>query len=117
MSTQRDRYQNHTYSESRDRGRAEHARQDLADAPVYNGRAVLADVAERHGWTVAGPINSGGLDYVFYENGSTRFVIGWTPQNTAPCILRGTMPGSDTTPIHGPCGLIKVRNVIEGKDN
>ena len=29
--TDRDRYRTHTYSESRDRGRAEHAAQDLAD--------------------------------------------------------------------------------------
>jgi len=28
----RDRYQVHSYSESRDRGRAEHARQDAAEA-------------------------------------------------------------------------------------
>jgi hypothetical protein len=27
----RDRYTDHTYTESRDRGRAEHAAQDLAD--------------------------------------------------------------------------------------
>lgn len=31
----RDRYQRHTYSESRDRGRAEHARQDMRDAAAY----------------------------------------------------------------------------------
>lgn len=33
MATARDRYQNHTYSESRDRGRAEHARQDWNICP------------------------------------------------------------------------------------
>lgn len=31
MGTAHDRYVNHTYSESRDRGRAEHAARDLAD--------------------------------------------------------------------------------------
>jgi len=29
--TDRERYRNHIYSESRDRGRAQHAAQDLAD--------------------------------------------------------------------------------------
>lgn len=31
----RDRYQQHTYSESRDRGRAEHAEQDADDHEEY----------------------------------------------------------------------------------
>lgn len=35
MATQRDRYQNHTYSESRDRGRAQHALQDLGDVDAF----------------------------------------------------------------------------------
>lgn len=35
MAADRDRYRNHTYSESRDRARAEHASHDMRDARDY----------------------------------------------------------------------------------
>ena len=35
--TGRDRYRQHTYTESRDRGRAEHAAHDLADRDTDKG--------------------------------------------------------------------------------
>lgn len=40
----RDRYQNHTYTESRDRGRAEHAAQDLADEDYPPERELSGEV-------------------------------------------------------------------------
>ena len=42
--TDRDRYRNHTYSESRDRGRAEHGRYDLDEFAAWGDQA--AEVAD-----------------------------------------------------------------------
>lgn len=39
----RDRYQNHTYSQGRDRGRAEHAAQDMAEYALMGGPRVTVE--------------------------------------------------------------------------
>lgn len=55
MSTVRDRYQTKSYYESRDRGRAEHAQQDLAERPdpATAPRAGAAEL-EAKGWPTEG---------------------------------------------------------------
>jgi hypothetical protein len=80
---------------------------------TYNGRKVMADVAEAHGWIVTGPLAKNGLEYVTYELGDDWYMIGWTPENSAPVIFRGGLLGSDPVRIPGPRGLIRVREAIE----
>jgi len=85
---------------------------------TYNGRAVIATVAETHGWTVLptngihGVVRANGNEIVAYERFATQILIEWTPQNTAVWIVRN-LGNPDESRADGPTGLITARGWIE----
>lgn len=85
---------------------------------TYSGRAVMAEVAERHGWTIIpgsefhGGTRSNGNEIVAYERFSTQILIEWTPQNTAVSIVKN-FANPDEERAQGPTGLLTARAWLE----
>ncbi|MFA5709287.1 hypothetical protein [Mycolicibacterium sp.] len=82
---------------------------------AYNGRAVMADAAAKHGWTIhEGVDGSSGPagELVAYERGATQILIRWTPINTATFIAKNYQC-PDQEIAEGACGLITAREWIE----
>lgn len=81
----------------------------------YNGRAIMAQVAEKAGWTVIsnvpGDVETPGMEVDFYmscaETIGKLVAIGWTPENTAPVVV------VDGQPVRGATALIEARRYIE----
>lgn len=82
----------------------------------YNGRAVMAEVAARHGWSVSVPEHGahgpGGETLVTYERFGAQVIIIWTAENTAKYIAKN-YGNEDQVIAHGPLGLVKAREWIE----
>ena len=85
----------------------------------YNGREVMRQVANKHGWVALNLTADGrtgdalqGIEFVLYVNarGGTdqQVLIGWTPANTGAHI---EIQGKTIT---GPLSLIEAREFIEG---
>ena len=85
----------------------------------YNGRKIMQESANKHGWVALNLTADGrtgdalpGIEFVLYVNarGGTdqQVLIGWTPENTGAHIeIQGKT-------IAGPLALIAVREFIEG---
>lgn len=85
---------------------------------TYSGRAVMAEVAESHGWTITpgsqfhSGTRSNGNEVVAYERFATQILIEWTPQNTAVFIAKN-VGNPDEIRAHGPTGLLTARAWLE----
>lgn len=97
---------------------------DLAESRTppmtYNGRAVMATVAETHGWTIIpgaqmhGGTRAVGNELVAYERFGTQVLIEWTPQHAAVFIVKNYATPFEVR-AQGPTGLITARSWLEEK--
>ena len=85
---------------------------------TYNGRDVMAEVAENHGWAIIpgsqfhGGTRHNGNEIVAYERFATQILIEWTPQNTAVYIVKN-FQNPDEIRAQGPTGLLTARAWLE----
>lgn len=85
---------------------------------TYNGRQVMAEVAETNGWVVIpgeefhGAVTPSGTEIVAYERYGTQVLIAWTPENTAQLIVKN-YGNPDQAIANGPTGLIIARGWLE----
>lgn len=83
---------------------------------MYSGRAALAEIATRHGWSVTthapGADREDGAELVAYERYNTQVLIAWTPENTARWIVKN-YGNADEARGTGPAGLITARSWLE----
>jgi len=89
---------------------------------TYDGRAVMAMVAETHGWTIIpgvpahDPEEPNGNDIVAYQRADTQIRIEWTPQNTTAAIVKN-VGDSDQAHATGPLGLVTARGWLEEQES
>lgn len=85
---------------------------------TYNGRAVMAAIAQNHSWTVLPgvPARDGeepnGNEIVAYQRSGTQILIEWTPQITAVSIVRNVGDPAEARAV-GPLGLVTARSWLE----
>ncbi|MEB3023036.1 MULTISPECIES: hypothetical protein [Mycolicibacter] len=80
----------------------------------YDGRAVIAEVAARHGWSVGETVQGArdGETFVTYERAGTQVMIAWTEANTATFIAKNYGKG-DQVIADGALGLLEARGWME----
>lgn len=82
---------------------------------MYNGREIMAQIAEKNGWTIKSNGAVGGNEGVRYQRKGTdeRVIIYWTPENAAAYV--GYAPNWDTfvAQIKGMTALIQARKIME----
>lgn len=81
----------------------------------YDGRAVMAEVAARHGWSVTEDMHGSKTpdgELVTYERYGTQILIEWTPENTGLYIVKNH-GNPDQVVAAGATGLITARGWME----
>lgn len=81
----------------------------------YNGREVLAWVADTNGWAYRIVFTTDDYDLVDYQRDGETITIAWTRQNSAPFVGRRRAGAAQTTELGGMCALIDARKIMEGK--